>query len=303
MTPLADANLHVIAPPGERAAYPLAPGAGRAADEEATSIDELAAVMDGAGVGQGLLFSSRHHGLDNSYCAAAAARYPGRFAAIASIDVARPSALDDLGYWTGERGMHGVRLWGGSAFHTDRRAAATWVADPRLGPLWEALRSRGIPCNAHKTFPEVLPAIRGLLERFDGLRLTLNNLAHVPAGQGTGTAELRQLLTLAPFRDVYVSFSADFAIKAADPRAPQRRVLGALLESFGPGRLCWSAFYPSLRHRPYAESVALVREALSFLSAEDQGQILGGTARSLYPCLAAPAVPAAPGPGGRAVAR
>jgi predicted TIM-barrel fold metal-dependent hydrolase len=184
--------------------------------------------------------------------------------------------------------MHGVRLWGGSAFHTDRRAAATWVADPQLGPLWEALRSRGIPCNAHKTFPEVLPATRRLLERFNGLRLTLNNLAHIPAGQGTGTEEFRQLLTLAAFRDVYISFSADFAIKAADPRAPERRVLGALLECFGPGRLCWSAFYPSLRHRPYAQSVALVRDALSFLSVEDQRQILGGTARSLYPCLAAP---------------
>jgi predicted TIM-barrel fold metal-dependent hydrolase len=75
-------------------------------------------------------------------------------------------------------------------------------------------------------------------------------------------------------------------------------VLGALLDAFGPGRLCWSAFYPSLRQRPYAESVALVRDALSFLPARDQEQILGGAARSLYPSLAVGA-----GPAGRAVAQ
>ena len=154
MTPLVDANLHVIAPPGERAAYPLAPGAGRAADEEATSIDELAAVMDRVGVGQGLLFSSRHHGLDNSYCVAAAARYPGRFAAIANIDVSRPSALDDLGYWTGERGMHGVRLWGDGAFHTDRRAAATWWRTPGSARCGKRCGRAGSRATPTRPFPK-----------------------------------------------------------------------------------------------------------------------------------------------------
>jgi L-fuconolactonase len=288
MTPLVDANLHVVAPPGERARFPLAPHADETADHEATGIDELAEVMDGAGVGQALLFSSRHHGLDNSYCAEAAARYPARFAGVANIDITRPGALDDVRHWIDGRGMRGVRLWGGNSFFTDRRAAATWLGDRQLDPLWETLRSRGIPCNAHKTFPDALPATLGLLQRFDGLRLTLNNLAHIPADQGTASEELGQLLALARFRDVYVTFSVDFAVQAADPRAPERQVLGALLDGFGSGRLCWSAFYPSLRQRRYATSVALVREALSFLPVADQEQILGGAARSLYPCLASP---------------
>lgn len=304
MTPVVDANLHVIAPPGERALFPLAPDADGSADDEVISIEHLAGLMDGAGVRQALLFSSRHHGFDNSYCAAAVARYPGRFAGVANIDATSQSALDDLSYWVDERGLQGVRLWGGSTFFVDRRGAATWVGDPRLDRLWEVLASRGIPCNAHKTFPDVLPATRGLLERFSGLRLTLNNLAHVPAGRGASSQELRQLLALASFRDVYVSFSVDFAAKAADPGTPERDVLGALIESFGPGRLCWSAFYPSLRDRPYATSVALVREALSFLPVRDQEQILRGAARSLYPCLASPGpTGGAPGPLGEAMSR
>jgi predicted TIM-barrel fold metal-dependent hydrolase len=298
MTPIVDANLHVIAPPPERGLFPLSAGAGPAADDEATGIDELARVMDEAGVAQGLLFGSRHHGLDNSYCAAAAARYPGRFAAVANLDAASPGAPADLAYWIDQRGLHGVRLWGGSSFHTDRRAAATWVSDRGLDPLWEAIAARDIPCNAHKTFPELLPATRELLTRFTGLRLTLNNLAHVPAAEGTSTEAFRELLTLASFRHVYVSFSADFAAKAAVRGSAERRVLVALADSFGPGRLCWSAFYPSLRHRTLAGSVAVVREALSFLPGPDQEQILGGAARSLYPVLSAapPAGLAGPAP-------
>lgn len=300
MTGLVDANLHVVAPPGERDRFPLARGAGAAADQEATSVDELVRAMDEAGVSQGLLFASRHHGLDNSYCAAAVARCPGRFAGVANLDVTSPDVLDQLDFWTAGRGLHGVRLWAGDSFYTDRRGAATWVGDRRLDPLWEALRSRGIPCNAHKTFPELLPATRDVLTRFDGLRLTLNNLAHVPVAEGTSSAGFRQLMTLASFPGAHVSFSADFAAKAAGPRSPERRVLVALLDGFGAGRLCWSAFYPSLRHRTLAASAELVRAALSFLPAGDQELILGGAARSLYPSLAQ-AVPA--GPGGQAVPR
>jgi predicted TIM-barrel fold metal-dependent hydrolase len=306
MTPIVDANLHVIAPPAERGRFPLAAGASAgAADDEATGIDELARVMDDAGVAQGLLFGSRHHGFDNSYCAAAAARYPGRFAAVANVDATSPGARADLDYWAGQRGLPGVRLWGGPAFHTDRRAAAAWLGDRALDPLWADIRDRGLPCNAHKTFPELLPATRELLTRVPGLRLTLNNLAQVPAAEGTGTEAFRNLLTLASFRDVYVSFPAHFAARAGVRGSAERRVLVALVDAFGAGRLCWSAFYPSLRHRSLAASVALVREALSFLPGPDTEQILGGAARSLYPVLAdppagLPATTPAPAPAARA---
>lgn len=291
LTPAVDANLHVIATTAERGLFPLAPGGDGPADDEATTADELTGVMDQASVGQGLLFSSRHHGFDNRYCAAAVARYPDRFAGIANIDATSQGAPDDVAYWTGDGGLQGVRLWGGGPLFTDRRAAAVWVNDSRLDPLWDAIRSRGVPCNAQKTFPELLPATGAVLRRFSGLKLTLNNLAHVPAGQGTASEAAQKLLAMAEFPDVYVSFSADFVIHAARPGSPERQLLMALIGSFGAGRLCWSAFYPSERHRPYQLSAALVREALSFLPADDQEQILGGAARSLYPCLAAPSLP------------
>jgi len=298
MAAVVDANLHVIAPAAERGQFPLAASADQSADAEATSIDDLVRVMDAAGVSQGLLFSSRHHGFDNSYCAAAAARHPGRFAAVANIDATSPGARASLGHWIDERGMHGVRLWGGAGFATGRRSAATWLTDRSVDPLWAEISDRGLPGNAHKTFPELLPATRALLTRFPGLRLTLNNLAQVPVAEGTGTEAFRQLRALAAFRGVYVSFPAGFAARAAVPGSAERQALVALVDAFGAGRLCWSAFYPSLRERTLAESVALVREALSFLPGPDQEQILGGTARSLYPVLSAPpaSLPAAVAP-------
>lgn len=293
--PAVDANAHAVAPLAERAAFPLrgAPRAGtgssgtEAADAEANGIDDLVAVMEGAGVHQALLFCSRHHGFDSSYVAAALERHPGRFAGVANVDATSPSAVEDVAYWIDKRGLDGVRLWPGDRFLTDERGCVSYLEDPALDRLWRVLASRGIPCNAHKTFPPVLPATRRVLERHEGLRLTVSNLGHVPTGEGLAGEGVGDLLGLAEFPEVYVSFSVDFAAGAATSGTGEWEILDGLLGSYGPGRLLWSPFYPTLRHRTYAESVDLVRRALSFLSGDEQAQILAGSARSLYPCLSA----------------
>jgi predicted TIM-barrel fold metal-dependent hydrolase len=284
---LVDANAHVIPPPEERDAFPLSTLAGAGeelTEQQVNSGEAFVALLDEAGVDAAFLFGSRFLGFDNGYCAAVVHAFPDRFVGIANVDVFDPRAPDHVEHWIDREGLHGVRVWGGR-MHNDARARADWIADESFDPLWRAIARRGVPCNAQKTFPDLLPATRDLLRRVDGLTLTLNNLAQLPVAEGPSSDGARDLLALAAFPTVYVSFSVEFAAAAAHDGSAERALLEALLDAYGPDRLLWSAFYPSLQRRPYVESVELLRASLSFLSASEQRAVLGGAALALYPAL------------------
>ena len=109
--------------------------------------------MDEAGLHQAYLMASRFHGFDNSYCADALPLAPDRFVGVANIDILEPDAPDTISYWIEERGMHGVRFWGGGPqaghrFPGDERGLANYVDDPKLIPAWERVRDLGVPSNA-----------------------------------------------------------------------------------------------------------------------------------------------------------
>jgi predicted TIM-barrel fold metal-dependent hydrolase len=279
---LVDTNLHVIAPPGERDRYPLSPLTGTATEfteDQSTTAQDCLDLMDAAGVDQAFLIASRFHGFDNSYCAAAITEYPDRFVGIANIDILDPDAAGAVRYWITERGMHGVRLWGGG------RGPATWIDEPRVSSVWEQVRLLGVPANAHTTVPAVLPDTARFLERFSDIPFTINHVGHVDPTGGPDSPGARALFRLAEFPLVYINIPVDVLVSGQEDTGSHELLL-ALLEHFGPRRLLWSAFYPSRRDRPYPESVAILREALSFLHSEDSAWVLGGAARALYPTLA-----------------
>jgi predicted TIM-barrel fold metal-dependent hydrolase len=142
--------------------------------------------------------ASRFHGFDNSYCADALPGNEDRFVGVANIDITQPDAPKTNHYWIKERGMHGVRFWGGGPvaghrFEGDTRGRADYVDDPKLEPAWRACQELDIPCNAQATMPEVLANTHRLLERIPDLKLTLNNLTHVPADKGADSEAARDL--------------------------------------------------------------------------------------------------------------
>ena len=114
---LVDTNIHVIAPPEERAQYPLhiAPGTeSEFTEDQSNSPAAFLQRMDEAGLDQAYLMASRFHGFDNSYCADALQNAPpGRFVGVANIDILAEDAPRQIAYWIEERGLHGVRFWGG----------------------------------------------------------------------------------------------------------------------------------------------------------------------------------------------
>jgi L-fuconolactonase len=287
MAILVDTNIHVIASPELRSKYPLniVPGTeSEFTEDQSNSPDDFAKEMEQAGVHQAYLMASRFHGFDNSYCADALARHPDRYVGVANIDILQPDAPKTISYWIEERGMHGVRFWGGGPvaghrFPGDTRGRADYVDDPKLYPAWERILELDIPCNAQATMPEVLANTRRLLEHFPNLKLTFNNLVHVPADEGAGSEAARDLLAMAEYPRTYVNFSVNFVQRTLSSE-PARELLLALLEHFGPRRLIWSSFGRSLK-----EASAILTKGLAFLSEEDRAAVLGEGARDLYPSL------------------
>ncbi len=285
---LVDTNIHVIAPPELRSTYPLhiAPGTeAEFSENQVNSPEGFQERMAAAGLDQAYLMASRFHGFDNDYCARALEVSPkGRFACVANVDILAEDAPERVSYWIEERGLHGVRFWGGGPvaghrFEGDQRGLANWVDDPKLTPVWERILALGVPSNAQATMPEVLPNTRRLLDRFPELPFTLNNLAHVPASEGPESAAAQDLLGLAAFPRTYVNFSVGF-VKQTTESAAARELLLALIEHFGARRLMWSSF-----GQPLDKAISTLQQGLAGLPDADRDGILGEGARDLYPVL------------------
>jgi predicted TIM-barrel fold metal-dependent hydrolase len=283
-----DTNIHVIATPDERAKYPLniVPGTeSEFREDQSNRPSDFLLKMAEAGLDQAYLMASRFHGFDNSYCAdALASAPPGKFVGVANINILSDDAPERISYWIEQRGMHGVRFWGGGPvaghrYAGDTRGRADYVDDPRCRPAWERVRELGVPCNAQATMPEVLPNTRRLLEQFPELPFTLNNLAHVPAEEGPDSEAASDLLRLADFPSTYVNFSVGFVKKTTENSAA-RELLLALIARFGARRLMWSSF-----GQPLPKAIAILNESLASLSDEERAGILGEGARDLYPAL------------------
>jgi predicted TIM-barrel fold metal-dependent hydrolase len=108
--------------------------------------------------------------------------------------------------------------------------------------------------------------------------------ARPPLDDGPPYAAARPLFALAAYPHVYVKLSTVTHEDAARGRSTPRAFLEQLAGEFGAGRIAWGSNFPA-SEGPLAALVALAREWVAFLPAEDQQRILGGTALALYPRL------------------
>jgi predicted TIM-barrel fold metal-dependent hydrolase len=63
--------------------------------------------------------------------------------------------------------------------------------------------------------------------------------------------------------------------------------LARLVAEFGAERIVWGSDFPQTHDRPYADLVALARDACANVQERDRDLVLGGTAVRLWPELTA----------------
>ena len=109
-------------------------------------------------------------------------------------------------------------------------------------------------------------------------------MGHPDVRAGIEHPDFCRLLALAGRERVYVKVSGHYALSNEPyPYRDTWPIMRALHACFGPQRMMWATDFPYiLFHCGYGRALALIRDELPFLTAEDKDWILGRTAATLW---------------------
>ncbi len=121
---------------------------------------------------------------------------------------------------------------------------ATCFDDPRSFPAWEHAAKLGIPVCMQMTL-QGLPQLRGLLDRFKGVRVILDHLARPRLVDGPPYAADREFLDLSAYPGVFLKLTPINVSPADWGKASPRTFFRTLIETFGADRISWGSNFPA----------------------------------------------------------
>ena len=271
-----DTHTHVVST--DKVKHPLHPEARGWSTEVSNDVEDLIAEMDRAGVDAATLVQPNGtYGLDNTYQCDSANQYAPRTVSVGILDPAAPDAADKLSYWVNEHGMKGVRLQ--SQAEPD---------DPQCDTLWQRAESLGVPISiGGGGQPDKVDRMGKVGARHPNVLFAPDHFAGW-SGAGNKAAMTAALENLARLPNAYLRISSTSLGPYAGLTQPEMDLFRRVIEAFTPQRVMWGSNFPSSREGGYAGQVQLGQTALPWLSQEDIGWIMGGTAHRLWPMLQGP---------------
>ena len=280
--PIIDIHPHIISDDEQR--YPPAPLFGKRSDwsqERPCTVQTLIAAMDAAGVARAaVVHSSTTYGFDNSYVVDGCNQYPGRLAAVGSVDMLAADAPAVIRNWAA-RGLVGVRIFtGGSTKDFD----PSELDDPRSFPAWDVLGELALPICI-QTGPIGLPQVTMLARKFPGVNIILDHLGRPDVLDGPPYAQAASLFALADLPNIYLKLTPRIFGDVTKGKASAETFFPRVAGVFGANRLAWGSNFPT-SPGTLAEILATARTGLASLGEAEREWIFSGTARRLYPKLA-----------------
>ncbi len=281
LTGFIDCHSHVW--PSDTVRYPLGEWASKEDMSPAEfTAEDLLKVARPNGVDRAVLIQhAPYYGYDAAYLIDCAKRYPGVFSIVGMIDERQPKLEQRLTELR-KQGVRGIRI--GPTKHADRTPIAEpmrWLEAAGMRELWKLAAAHKIAiCPLLDA--EFLPTLKPMIEQNPETVCVIDHFAHIdPAKPET----LNTLLKLAEHVNVYVKVSAFY--KFGDKVAPYEDVepwIQPVYDAFGPDRLMWGSDcpYQLQNNNNYADSVALIRDQLDFLSSSDRVAILRDTAERVF---------------------
>jgi predicted TIM-barrel fold metal-dependent hydrolase len=255
-------------------AFPFAAGANVPARDAAP--ETLLEKMNANGVARTVTIQVIHYRYDNSYLASVLKKYPKLFRGVARVDPLDPAAPDHLSQLT-QQGFHGVRL------SPSGNASGDWFHGPLMPPLWKRCDDLKVPMTVLAPVSR-MPEVGLLLERTPELTVVVDHMADCPADQ---PSELEKLIALKRYPNVFVKVSHTWSLsKQAYPWVDSQELVRRLHQAFGPQRLMWATDWPIVENTPgatYERALAVVRDEMKFLNAEDKSWMLSKTIERVWP--------------------
>ena len=254
--------------------YPFAKETKNPPVEDATP-EMLLELMRQNSVARTVIIQVIHYRWDNSYLRDVLKSYPGMFHGVARVNPEDPASPDTLSKLVQEDGFRGVRL------SPNDSAAGDWIKGPLMPPLWKRCRDLKVPMTILAPVTR-MPDIAALCEKYPDLAVVIDHMADCPLDR---TDLQLKLTALKRYPKVFVKISHTWALsKEGFPFRDTFPLVQRLYDAFGPKRLMWGTDWPvSQKHASYAQTLAVVRDAMTFLTREDKRWMLSKTIERVWP--------------------
>jgi len=272
-----DAHVHVWTPDTQR--YPLAPGFTKKKDMVPPSFtpEQLFAHCKLEGVSRVVLIQMSFYEFDNRYMLDAIAQHPGVFRGVAIVDETKADVGDRMKALAAQ-GVRGFRLY------TDQAKAEAWQHSDGMKKMWSHAADTGLSMCLLAN-PDALPAVQRMCKAYPRTRVVIDHFARIGVKGSVDPRDLDLLCRLAEFEQVHVKTSAFYALGAKTaPYTDLGPMIRRLRDTYGASRLMWASDCPYQveEGHTYANSIALIRDRLDFLTAEDQQWMLRKTAEKVF---------------------
>lgn len=268
-----DAHSHVWTP--DVAHYPLAK-AFTVADMNPRSFtaEELLAQCRPSGVGRVNLIQMSYYEFDNRYMLDMIKLYPERFVGTGIVD----PLGDDPGKAMAAlepKGVRAIRVVPGYS----KQPPAKWLEPPGYSAMFAtaARLKMALSCLIDSSgFAEV----DRMCGKFPETTVIIDHLGRIGVNGTITDADIDALCALAKHPRLYVKVGAFYALgKKTPPYLDLAPVIERVLKAYGARRLMWESDCPfQVVSQKYDDSIALVRDRLKFLSADDREWLLWRTA-------------------------
>ncbi len=272
-----DAHVHVWTP--DTQSFPLAEGVTKEKAMVPPSFTpaELFAHCRPEGVTRVVLIQMSFYKTDNRYMLHAIERHPGVFSGVAIVDETKGDVCDTMKALA-KQGVRGFRIY------TDREKAEAWADSDAMKKMWSCAADAGLSMCLLAN-PDALPGIHRMCKAYPKTRVVIDHFARIGMKGVVENADLENLCRLAEFPHTHVKTSAFYALGAKKaPYTDMAPLIRRLRESYGASRLMWASDcpYQVQQGHTYADSIALIRDRLDFLSAEDKDWMLRKTAEKVF---------------------
>jgi predicted TIM-barrel fold metal-dependent hydrolase len=247
------------------------------------SLDLVVKEMDEHGIRHCVLVQTISHGWDNRYLVHCLKAQPKRFRGQGLIDPTDPQVAQKLEFWMREHGLAGVRF---SPMYYQGKDA--WLNAAASYPLWEKATELGAVFNFFIA-SEQLPKLEDMVRRYPKVKVVVDHLARVDLTVADPEPEIKKLLALARYPNVWVKVS-ELNILSPSKKYPYRDaypLVKKVCDAFGPDRLLWGTGFPgptrAQADRPTLEQeLALIQKEIPFFTAADRTKILGLNAAKVW---------------------